>query len=61
MHVQQQKRLAHNKSHGQDRLLTVFFVILASFSFGLIPIIADLTATNSQQEVILPTEAELWR
>ncbi len=62
MHVQQQhKTVANNKSQSQNQLLTILFVVIGSFSFGLIPILAHLTPTNTQQQIIIPTEAELWQ
>ena len=61
MDARQYGYLKKNKSHTSERLLTVVVVVFSSFAFGSIPFFASLTATNSQQEIIAPTEAQLWQ
>lgn len=61
MNAREYGQIKKNQFISLDRLLTLVLVVLSSFAFASIPFIASLSATNSQQETIVPTEAQLWQ
>ena len=56
MDLGQYRYLKKNKFHTYEGLLTVVLVVFRSFTFASIPFFANLTATNSQQEIIAPLD-----
>ncbi|NES84951.1 MAG: hypothetical protein F6K10_28050 [Moorea sp. SIO2B7] len=57
MNTQQQAHFLKNDSHQHNQLIMLLFVVLGSFSIGLVPIIygLSLNETNSQNTVSVET------
>ncbi|MGP1387110.1 MAG: hypothetical protein ACTS2F_26360 [Thainema sp.] len=44
-----------------DKIATVLLVLVASFAMGLVPLVYSLSSRTADGQVLVPTEATLWK
>lgn len=44
-----------------DKITTVLLVVIASMAMGLVPLVYSLSTQTADGQVLVPTEATLWK
>lgn len=44
-----------------DKITTAILVVVASFAMGLVPLVYSLSTQTADGQVLVPTEATLWK